>query len=71
LTNERGFNPWQAQEIFLFSIMSRLALSGAVSLDSSGRGMELTTQLPLLMRLKMVNLYLHSPYVLMVWCLIS
>jgi hypothetical protein len=65
------FDSWQGREIFLFSLTSRLALQPiqppvkwvlvAVSPVVKQQGCEMTTHLHLVLRLRMVELYLHSP----------
>jgi hypothetical protein len=44
---------------------------GSLLRKKCGCGMKLTTHLHLMLRSRMVELYLHSPYVFMTWCLIN
>jgi hypothetical protein len=71
MSEKLGFYSQQRQEISLFSIASRPALGptsllsnvymGLFPREISGRGVKLTTHLHLVPRLRMVELYLHSP----------
>jgi hypothetical protein len=66
---------WNKKRLLLFTIASRLGL-GPIShfmfpQEYSSRSVKLTTHIHLLSRLRMVELYLHSPYTFMVRCLIN
>jgi hypothetical protein len=67
-TEESGFDSWQEQEIFLPSRVSISALGptnimgtgGYVAGGKAARGVKPTIHLHLVLRLRIVELYLHS-----------
>jgi hypothetical protein len=75
VAEEWRFDFRQRQKIFLFPNESIMALrptqppiqwvSGTVSPGISGKGVKLTTHLHLMPKLRMVELHLHYPYVVM------
>jgi hypothetical protein len=48
-----------------------MGIEGSFPGDKSGCCVKLTTHLHLMPRSRMVEIYLHFPYVFMTWCLIN
>jgi hypothetical protein len=56
--------------IVIFRSLLLNGYQGLFSLGHSGQGVKLTTHPLLYSRSRMVELYVHSPYIFMAWCLI-
>jgi hypothetical protein len=64
-------SPQHPDRLWVPLIVLSNGYQGLLFWEQSGRRVKLTTHLNLVPKSRMVELYLHSPYVFMSWCLVN